>query len=183
MTKRLFDVLMALIALTIFSIPMFIIALLLKYKEKHPILFKQNRVGKGKEIFEILKFQTLVNDQPTPTGKVLRRTGLDELPQFINVLKGDMSVVGPRALTMNDIVRLEWDDDYHKVRWAVNPGITGFAQVYGGQHKKTSWFWDKYYINNKNMFIDLSIIAISFLMNVFGKTRVRRIVFQKSKLL
>jgi len=61
---------------------------------------------------------------------------------------------------MNDIVRLEWNDDFHKVRWAVNPGITGFAQVYGGQHRKTSW-----------------------LMNVFGKTRVRRIVFQKSKLL
>lgn len=182
MAKRIFDITMALIALSIFAIPMAIISILLKYKEKHLILFKQKRVGKHKTSFEILKFQTLVNDIPTPTGKVLRRTGLDELPQFLNVLKGDMSVVGPRALTQNDIERLGWDDAYHKKRWSVNPGITGFAQIYGGQHRKTSWFWDVYYLNNNNLGIDFGIIGISFLMNIFGKTRVRRVVFQKSKL-
>jgi len=151
-------------------------------REKHSILFKQKRIGKDKETFEILKFQTLVDDIPTKTGKVLRRTGLDELPQFLNVLKGDMSIVGPRALTDYDIKRLGWDDSFHKIRWDSKPGITGFAQVYGGQHRKTSWFWDKHYIEKSNVLVDFGIVAISFLMNIFGKTKVRRIIFKKNNL-
>jgi lipopolysaccharide/colanic/teichoic acid biosynthesis glycosyltransferase len=82
-------------------------------RERHSILFKQERIGKDKKPFQILKFQTMVNEVPTSTGKLLRKTGLDELPQFINVFKGDMSIVGPRALTNYDIERLSWNDDYH----------------------------------------------------------------------
>lgn len=180
--KRLFDILFSFIALLIFAIPVIIIILLLTIKERHPIFFKQDRVGKNKEIFKILKFQTMINEVPTQTGKLLRKTGLDELPQFLNVLKGDMSIVGPRALTSFDIERLGWNDDYHKIRWSLKPGITGFAQIYGGQHRKLSWFWDKRYIMCNSLFIDFKIIVISFLMNIFGKTRVRRIIFQKSNL-
>lgn len=124
----------------------------------------------------------MVNEIPTKTGYILRKTGLDELPQFINVLKGDMSIVGPRALTQYDIERLNWDDEHHHIRWDSKPGITGFAQIYGGQHRKTSWFWDKYYINHNNVMIDFAVIVISFMMNVFGKTRVRKMVFQKNNL-
>jgi lipopolysaccharide/colanic/teichoic acid biosynthesis glycosyltransferase len=124
----------------------------------------------------------MVNEVPTATGKFLRKTGLDELAQFINVLKGDMSIVGPRALTESDIERLGWNDDYHSIRWKLKPGITGFAQIYGGQHRKTSWFWDKYYINKNNVFIDFGLVGISFLMNIFGKTRVRKIIFRKNSL-
>lgn len=173
---------MSLVALGIFCIPMLIVALLLKFKEKHAIIFKQKRIGKNKESFEIWKFQTLVDEVPTATGKQLRRTGLDELPQFFNVLKGDMSIVGPRALTQYDIKRLGWDDDYHAMRWKQKPGITGFAQIYGGQHRKTSWFWDKYYINNNNLWVDFGVILVSFLMNIFGKTRVRQFIFKKKNL-
>ena len=161
---------------------MIIIVLFLTLKEKHSIFFKQNRIGKNKVTFEILKFQTMVNDIPTKTGSILRKSGLDELPQFINVLKGDMSIVGPRALTHFDIIRLNWNDEYHKERWDIKCGITGFAQIYGGQHRKTSWFWDKYYIYNNNVLIDFGIIIVSFLMNIFGKTRVRQIIFKKSSL-
>jgi lipopolysaccharide/colanic/teichoic acid biosynthesis glycosyltransferase len=180
--KRTFDITFSLIALMVFAIPTSIIAFVLTFKERHPIFFKQNRIGKNKQTFEILKFQTMVNEISTPTGKLLRKTGLDELPQFINVLKGDMSIVGPRALTIFDIERLNWNDQFHYTRWDLKPGITGFAQVYGGQHRKTSWFWDKYYIQKNNLFIDFAIIGVSFLMNIFGKTKIRKIIFQKSSL-
>jgi lipopolysaccharide/colanic/teichoic acid biosynthesis glycosyltransferase len=180
--KRYFDIIFSLIALAVFAIPMTVIALLLIIKEKHPVIFRQKRIGLSKNPFDILKFQTMVNEVPTGTGKFLRKAGLDELPQFFNVLKGDMSIVGPRALTQSDIERLKWDDEYHKIRWAMNPGITGFAQIYGGQHRKTSWFWDKYYIKHHGLLIDFGIILISFLMNMFGKTKVRRIIFRKKNL-
>jgi lipopolysaccharide/colanic/teichoic acid biosynthesis glycosyltransferase len=180
--KRLFDITFSFIALFVFSIPAVIISFLLLIGERHSILFKQERIGKDKLPFQILKFQTMVNEIPTKTGKLLRKTGLDELPQFLNVLNGDMSIVGPRALTSYDIERLSWNDDYHTIRWLQRPGITGFAQIYGGQHRKTSWFWDKYYIYNNNVFVDFGIVFISFLMNIFGKTKIRQIIFQKENL-
>ena len=124
----------------------------------------------------------MVDQVPTSTGRFLRKTGIDEWPQFINVLKGEMSIVGPRALTEFDIKRLGWDDTFHSKRWNVKPGITGFAQLYGGQHRKTSWFWDVYYLINNNLMIDFAVIVISFMMNIFGKTRVRKIIFQKNNL-
>ena len=180
--KRLFDITFSFIALLIFAIPTIIISLLLKIRERHPILFKQERIGKDSQPFQILKFQTMVNETPTKTGKLLRKTGLDELPQFLNVINGDMSIVGPRALTKYDIERLSWNDDYHTIRWEQKPGITGYAQIYGGQHQKTSWFWDKCYINNNNVFVDFGIVFISFLMNIFGKTKIRQIIFRKKSL-
>lgn len=180
--QRLFDILLSLIALSIFCIPITIIIVLLTIKERHAIFFKQERIGKNLIPFEILKFQTLVNDIPTSTGRILRSTGLDELPQFINVLKGDMSIVGPRALTSFDIQRLGWNDNFHLKRWSVLPGITGYAQLYGGQNKKTSWFWDLKYLHNNNLFIDFMIISLSFLMNIFGKTRVRKTLWSNNKL-
>lgn len=179
--KRLFDITFSIIALFIFALPILVISFLLLFREKHKLIFKQNRAGKDKKTFEIYKFQSMVDGEVTSTGRFLRKSGLDELPQFINVLKGDMSIVGPRALTQSDIERLNWQSDFHNIRWQQRPGITGFGQIYGGQHKKTSWFWDKYYISNQNIFIDFVIVSISFLMNILGKTKVRQIVFPKEK--
>ncbi|MDR1898113.1 MAG: sugar transferase [Prevotellaceae bacterium] len=180
--KRTFDIIFSLIALSLFAAPMAVIALVLRWKEGHAVLFKQDRIGRNRQVFRILKFQTMVDQIPTSTGKFLRNTGLDELPQFINVLKGDMSIVGPRALLQTDIERLGWNDDFHRLRWQLKPGITGWAQIYGGQHRKISWFWDRYYIKNFSIAIDFIIVAVSFLMNMFGKTRVRRIIFRRSNL-
>lgn len=180
--KRLIDVLFSVIALIVFSIPFLIISALLVIKEGHAIFFRQERIGQCKIPFYILKFQSMVNGVPTQTGAILRKTGLDEIPQFINVLKGDMSIVGPRALTLFDIERLHWNDKFHEERWQSKPGITGWAQIYGGQHRKTSWFWDRYYSQHGNVFVDVYIIGVSFLMNVFGKTKVRKVIFQKSNL-
>lgn len=177
--KRMFDLMFSVIALFTFAFPAIAISLLLLLKERHSILYKQVRIGKSKRPFQILKFQTMIDGVPTRTGQLLRQTGLDELPQFINVLKGEMSIVGPRALTAYDIERLGWDDEVHEIRWKLNPGITGFAQIYGGQHRKTSWFWDKYYIAHNSVPIDACIVGVSFLMNIFGKAKVRRLVFRR----
>ncbi|MDR3185133.1 MAG: sugar transferase [Prevotellaceae bacterium] len=174
--KRIFDILFSLIALTLFSVPMTVVAILLRWKERHPVLFKQERVGLHGKVFRILKFQTMVNQIPTPIGTKLRKTGLDELPQFINVLKGDMSIVGPRALTQQDIERLGWNDRYHAIRWHIKPGITGLAQIYGGQHRKISWFFDKRYTQNHHLFLDFFLVMMSFLINIFGKTSIQRLV-------
>ncbi len=180
--KRFFDIVFSIIALFVFALPVTIIIILLKGRERHAILYKQSRIGKNNQPFIIFKFQTMVDGIPTYTGQILRRTGLDEVPQFLNVLKGDMSIVGPRALTAYDIERLGWTGECHSIRWKLKPGITGLAQIYGGQHKKTSWFWDTYYIRKNNIFIDFGIVAVSFLINILGKTRVRRVVFQRSNL-
>jgi lipopolysaccharide/colanic/teichoic acid biosynthesis glycosyltransferase len=179
---RIFDSILSVVALMIFFFPICIISLLIKGKEKQAVLFVQERVGLQKQPFVILKFQTLKVGVPTWTGRILRKTGLDELPQFINVLKGDMSIVGPRALTEEDVSRLGWDDEYHAERWQVKPGITGLAQIYGGQHKKISWFWDKQYLEKKTILFDFLLIIVSFLMNIFGKTRVRRKIWPNKDL-
>ena len=180
--KRASDIIFSLIGLALFALPACIIAGIIKFVERHPVLFFQERIGKNRQPFLIIKLQTMVNNRPTTTGKILRTTGLDEIPQFLNVLKGDMSIVGPRALTLADIIRLGWDDPFHDCRWQVKPGITGFAQLYGGQHKKISWFWDNQYLGKNDIMIDLGIILISFLMNFFGKRPIRRILFQNTDL-
>ncbi|MDR2809176.1 MAG: sugar transferase [Tannerellaceae bacterium] len=180
--KRLFDVIFSLLALSVFAIPMCVIAFLLRCVERHPVFFRQERIGQNKKAFSILKFQTLVNDVPTPVGRHLRRTGVDEWAQFFNVLKGDMSIVGPRALTPADVERLGWNDEFHAVRWNVKPGISGPAQLYGGQHRKTSWFWDTYYIVHQNLKLDFCIVVASFAVNIFGKLRVRKIIFKNRRL-
>jgi lipopolysaccharide/colanic/teichoic acid biosynthesis glycosyltransferase len=180
--KRLFDITFSLIALLIFGIPIIIISLIIVFKERHRIIFKQERIGLKGKPFMIMKFQTMIDEAPTKTGIVLRKTGLDEILQFFNVLKGEMSIVGPRALTNYDIKRLKWDGTYHSIRWSVKPGISGFAQIYGGQNKKTSWFWDKKYTENSNLLTDLGIILVSFSMNLFGKTRIRNVIWSNKNL-
>lgn len=180
--KRLFDLLFSCMALLVFAFPILCIICLLIWKEKHAVIFKQTRIGIDKSTFEIWKFQTLADGIPTKTGAVLRKTGLDELPQFANVIRGEMSIVGPRALTQTDIERLHWNDDFHAKRWKIKPGITGLAQLYGGQHRKTSWFFDQSYFKKQNPVTDFIIVCCSFLMNIFGKTRMRRIIFNRKKL-
>ncbi len=175
--KRLFDIIFSLLALAVFALPVIMISIVLVLREKHPVIFKQNRIGLNKSTFAIYKFQTMVNEVPTKTGLFLRKTGLDEIPQFINVLKGEMSIVGPRALTDYDIKRLNWNTATYSSRWKVKPGISGFAQIYGGQNKETSWYWDKKYIDHSNIIIDLIVVIISFAMNFIGKRRVRNIIW------
>ena len=96
-----------------------------------PVLFRQPRLGLRRRPFSILKIRTMRGGQVTRVGRVLRGTGLDEIPQFINILAGEMSAVGPRPLTEADVLRLGWNSAAFDFRWAHKPGLTGLAQIVG----------------------------------------------------
>lgn len=173
--KRFFDLLFSFLALIILGIPMLIIALLIKHDSPdEPVLFKQVRIGKNNVPFTIYKFRTMVGNAPhqvatekfahpekytTSLGKILRRTSLDELPQLLNVLKGEMSIIGPRPLIPNEKgvlkMRAELGADQ------VLPGITGLAQVNGRDNligeKKAQI--DATYAQRVNIFLDLLILV------------------------
>jgi lipopolysaccharide/colanic/teichoic acid biosynthesis glycosyltransferase len=134
-----------------------------------PVLFRQVRLGRDRMPFEILKLRTMRDGAVTRTGRWLRATGLDELPQFLNVVRGDMSVVGPRPLTEADVSRLGLDAS----RFSVKPGITGLAQLYGGHGPRHSRRLDRLQIRRKSARLDVQIVAASFVVNVVGKKRTK----------
>jgi len=142
--KRIIDFILSLIAMIILWPVFLIIAILIKLDSKGPVLFKQKRVGKDKKHFYILKFRTMRTDTPkdmpthmlknpevfiTRVGKFLRKTSLDELPQIINILKGEMSIIGPRPALWNQYDLIDERDKYGANE--VYPGLTGWAQING----------------------------------------------------
>lgn len=142
--KRILDFILSLIGLIILSPIFIIIMILIKIDSKGPIFFKQKRIKKDKKYFSILKFRTMRIDAPkdmpthllnnvdsyiTKIGNVLRKTSLDELPQIINILKGEMSIIGPRPALWNQYDLIEERDRYNVN--SIRPGLTGLAQVSG----------------------------------------------------
>ena len=142
--KRVLDVILSAMALIILALPMLIIALIVKLDSKGPVLFRQKRVGRGKNTFMMPKFRSMYTETPaempthlltdpakwiTPVGKILRKTSLDELPQLFSILKGDMSIVGPRPALWNQEDLIAERDKYGAN--AIRPGLTGWAQING----------------------------------------------------
>lgn len=142
--KRIIDFVISLIGLVVLSPIFLILALVIKLESKGPVFFKQKRIGKNKKHFQIFKFRTMRTDTPkdmpthmlknadsyiTKVGKFLRKTSLDELPQIINILKGDMSIIGPRPALWNQEDLIEERDKYNV--HSVLPGLTGWAQING----------------------------------------------------
>ena len=168
--KRASDIIISLFAIVFLS-PIFIILSILVYlKIGGPIFFVQQRVGKNNKVFKIIKFRTMMSDidkkmsglsdqdRLTNFGKTLRSTSLDELPEFINVIKGEMSIVGPRPLLV------EYLPHYDKEsirRHDVLPGITGWAQINGRNSIgwKTKFALDVWYVDNWSMMLDFKIIV------------------------
>ena len=167
--KRLLDFILSFLSLIILSPLLFIVALLVKIKLGSPIIFKQSRPGKNEKLFTLYKFRTMNNAKDkegnllpdeirlTKFGRFLRSTSLDELPELVNIIKGDMSIVGPRPL----LVRyLPLYNDKQKHRHNVRPGFTGYAQVNG--RNAISWEekfdLDIYYVNHLSFFMDIKII-------------------------
>lgn len=144
--KRLLDFILSLVALIVLSPIMLIIAIMIRIKLGKPVIFKQKRPGKDEKIFEMYKFRTMSDkrdrkgnllsdeDRLTKFGKLLRATSLDELPELFNILKGDMSIVGPRPQLVRDMVFMS---DKQRKRHSVRQGLTGLAQVNG--RNNISW--------------------------------------------
>lgn len=172
-TVRLFDILFALTALTLAGIPLLIIMFLIWMQDKGSPIFKQSRLGKNATTFHVIKLRTMImnadkvgkrlrvgTDDPriTKLGKFLRKTHLDEVPQFVNVLKGDMAIIGPRPTLP---FQFDYYEDWEKARVAVRPGVTGISQAIGGNN----YNWDEkiildvYYVRKRSHLMHLAILA------------------------
>ncbi len=161
-------------------LPLIIIvsALILIFDNQNPF-FKQKRIGLNKQEFTIYKFQTFKNSKITKFGTILRKTGIDEIPQLLNILKNDINFVGPRPLTQTDIDRLGWNTSFYNKRWKVKPGLTGLAQLSPLCHKKMTLFWDKYYAQHHSILMDLKILTATFFILFVGKKRVINYIYKK----
>lgn len=173
--KRFFDILIAVLGLIIAVIPMLFIAIAIKLNSKGPIIFKQERIGRKGRVFKIYKFRSMCvgaeqtgsgvysgkgDARVTKVGKILRATSLDELPQFFNLLKGDMSLVGPRPpLTYHPWAFDKYTDEQKRM-FEVRPGITGWAQVNGRKDVE----WNKriklnvWYVDHISLWLDIKIL-------------------------
>ena len=179
MLKRILDISLAFIMLIVLSPILIVVIFLILIVERKSPFFVQRRIGFNKTEFVIYKFRTMLNQKITPIGKVLRKTGIDELPQFVNILLGQMSFVGPRPLTQGDINRLGWDADFYNCRWSVRPGIVGLAQLTPVCHKKMSWFYDRVYINTGSVWLDIKILVAAASIPVVGKQTVKNWIHGK----
>lgn len=177
--KRPMDIILSLIAIIVLSPILLIVALLVRIKLGSPVIFKQQRPGLNEKIFIMYKFRTMTDERNkngellpnhmrlTKFGKMLRAASLDELPELINILKGDMSIVGPRPLL---IEYLPLYNEHQKHRHDVRPGLSGLAQVSG--RNAITWEekfnYDIEYINNISFILDCKII-IKTLLKVFKR--------------
>jgi lipopolysaccharide/colanic/teichoic acid biosynthesis glycosyltransferase len=172
--KRLFDVVGAAAGLLVFSPVLAVLAAAILVEDGRPVLFRQLRLGRDRRPFTIVKFRTMTDGRITRVGRVMRATGLDELPQFVNILRGDMSAVGPRPLADTDVQRLGWTVPRFDFRWRVLPGLTGLAQVMGAPSGRHSASLDRWYVGYGSLSLDVRLVALSFAINALGKTRIRQ---------
>lgn len=174
--KRFFDVIVSVFAV-IFLSPLFLaVAIMILIKDGAPVLFRQERVGKDNKLFTVYKFRTMqngigdiataelddANEKMTKTGKFLRLTSIDELPQLFNILNGTMSLVGPRPLIPAEKEIRELREQYGV--YSVRPGITGYAQINGRDNidDETKALLDKEYVEKQSFMFDLKIIFSTF---------------------
>jgi len=185
--KRSVDIAITVVAIFFLAILMLMIAMLIKLDSRGPIFFTQERLGRFRVPFKCIKFRTMVHNAEQNTGPVwaskydcrvtrighiLRKSRLDELPQLLNVLRGDMSIVGPRPIRQFFADQLVVHEPHYDLRFAVKPGITGWAQVkykYAASidDQLTKYSYDIFYITNRSLLFDFMIMAETFLI-VFG---------------
>jgi O-antigen biosynthesis protein WbqP len=181
--KRLFDVCLAVTLIILFAVPILLVAVLVKMTSKGPVLYWSDRVGRNNSLFKMPKFRSMQINTPavathllgcpenylTDTGALLRRTSLDELPQLWNIIKGDMSFVGPRPALFNqeDLIALRSQSGVHQLI----PGLTGWAQVNGRDElpipQKVKL--DEEYLQRKSFGFDLYVIWLTFIKVIQGE--------------
>lgn len=188
--KRIMDLTSSFLLLII-SLPLVtLIILLIKITSRGPVLYTQERLGEHMKPFKMLKFRTMVKDaekrepkwaeendsRVTKIGKILRKVRLDELPQFINIMRGEMSLIGPRPEREYFVKKLMKEIPYYSLRFAVKPGLTGWAQVnyrYGAtvEDALEKLRYELYYIKNMSLFMDLRILLKTLRVMLFGLGR------------
>jgi len=196
MIKRFVDIVVSIVSM-ILLLPLFLmIAFAIKIDSKGPVFFKQERLGKNGKVFKIIKFRTMVDNaeqkgsglstfegdpRVTRVGEMLRKTSLDEISQLINILIGDMSLVGPRPPVPFHPRKYEEYSDHQVLRFKVRPGITGLAQIMG----RNSLTWDERieydveYVQNVSLLLDIKIILLTIVKvfkseNIHGPSRRKR---------
>ena len=182
--KRIIDFILTFVILVFLALPFLIIALIIKLESAGPVFFRQERLGKDKEIFNVYKFRTMTNKKRvveqtykdnaeiTRIGYYLRRFKIDEMPQILNVLNGDMSIIGPRPCLPN-ITEKYGLDDY---RFQVQPGLSSIAGVNGSIFLtwEEKWWYDKYYVEHLSFGLDLKIFFKTFLVIILGEEKFLR---------
>jgi len=191
--KRPFDVALSATGILLSSPLWIVIAALLKLEDGGPVFYRQERVGRGGRFFKVIKFRSMVRDaekasgavqavahdpRVTRVGRILRGTAMDELPQLLNILKGDMSFVGPRALRPHE-KEVHGDPDTRAIedipgyaeRHRVRPGLTGLTQVFlpGDTPRRKKFRVDALYIRKMSFAFDLKLIVLSFYITFRGK--------------
>jgi exopolysaccharide biosynthesis polyprenyl glycosylphosphotransferase len=185
--KRLIDVVLSILGLVVLAIPMVLTAIIVKLESKGPAIFKQKRVGLNEKEFTLYKFRSMCQDaekdgavwaqkgdvRVTRFGRFIRKVRLDELPQLWNILKGDMSLIGPRPERMVFVKELEKELPYYYLRHTVKPGLTGWAQVnypYGATKEDAlnKLEYELYYIKNMSLMLDIKIILKTIGVMCFG---------------
>jgi lipopolysaccharide/colanic/teichoic acid biosynthesis glycosyltransferase len=192
--KPIFDIVFSLLALPLLLVTLLIIAPVIFFTDKGPIFYNSNRMGKNGKRFTMFKFRSMRTGAPdlrnadgstfnneddhrvTKIGKFIRKTSIDELPQLINVLIGDMSLVGPRPILYSD--RYHTFDGKWKQRLTVKPGVTGYAQAYFRNSicQEEKFTCDAWYVDNVSLWMDVKIVFRTFLLvisreNVFTKRK------------
>ena len=179
--KRIFDIIFSLLLLIILLPLLLITAIIIKIDSKGPIIFKQERIGKDGKVFKIYKFRSMIvgaehigtgvyskkdDNRITKVGKFIRKTSIDELPQLVNILIGEMSFIGPRPVLTYHPWRYEEYTSEQLKRFEVRPGITGWAQIHG--RKTVEWpirlKYDAYYVENLSFKLDCKIFIKTFLV-------------------
>ncbi len=186
--KRVLDIIFSLLGLLISLVITIPVAILIKLESKGPIFYRQKRVGLNNNIFECIKFRSMTVDaekygaiwaskndsRVTRVGKIIRKLRIDEIPQMWNVLKGEMSFIGPRPERPEFVYQLEKKIPYYNLRHSVKPGITGWAQVcypYGASEEDAleKLKYDLYYIKNLSLFLDFQILLKTAKVVLLGK--------------
>ncbi len=184
--KRFFDICLSLIVIIIFAIPMLIIAIAIKCSSKGPVIFKQERIGKGGKVFKIWKFRSMKvgtektgsgvysgkgDPRVTKVGRILRATSLDELPQLFNIIKGDMSFIGPRPVLT--YYPKSWNDytEEELKRFDALPGITGLAAVHGRKTNSVEerFKYDNEYVEKLSFWLDFKIFWLTVKVVLTGE--------------
>ena len=175
--KRVFDIFCSFLAIILLALPMLIVAIAIKCDSKGPVFFKQDRIGKNKKIFKILKFRSMytntdpnapthqlgnANSHITKVGKFIRKTSIDELPQLFNIFIGQMSFVGPRPALWNQDDLVAERDKYHAND--IKPGLTGLAQISGRDELEipVKAKFDGEYVQKRGFFYDIGLLFKTF---------------------